>query len=101
MKYILYRSFGNLDNEVSKHELIAVEYGKDIHEATDALITDVTDDLAEIPEYAGCKTTSYSPEILQPFRKAKRYSYVMLGQVLPPNAKENILIEYGIIEKSE
>lgn len=101
MKYILYRSFGNLDNEVSKHELIAVEYGKDIHEATDALITDVTDDLAEMPEYSGCKTTSYSPEILQPFRKVKRYSYVMLGRVLPPNAKENILIEYGIIEKSK
>ncbi len=26
MKYTLYRSFGNLDNDVRKHELAAVEY---------------------------------------------------------------------------
>ena len=49
MKYILYRSLGNLDNQVKKHELVAVEYGSDIYEVTDALVRDVTDDLAEIP----------------------------------------------------
>lgn len=27
MKYLLYRSFGNLDMDVKKHELVAVEYG--------------------------------------------------------------------------
>ena len=30
MKYLLYRSFGNLEKDVKKHELVAVEYGKDI-----------------------------------------------------------------------
>ena len=38
MKYLLYRSFGNLDKDVKKHELVAVEYGKDIYDVTDALI---------------------------------------------------------------
>ena len=38
MKYLLYRSFGNLDKDIKKHELVAVEYGKDIYEVTDALI---------------------------------------------------------------
>ena len=28
MKYLLYRSFGNLEKDVKKHELVAVEYGK-------------------------------------------------------------------------
>lgn len=37
MKYLLYRSFGNLDKDVKKHELVAVEYGKDIYDVTDAL----------------------------------------------------------------
>ena len=30
MKYILYRSFGSIDKDVRKHELVAVEYGKDM-----------------------------------------------------------------------
>ena len=51
MKYTLYRSFGNLDNDVRKHELIAVEYGPDINAVTNDLVRDVTDDLAEMPEY--------------------------------------------------
>ena len=46
MKYTLYRSFGNLDNDVRKHELAAVEYAPDIYAATDALVRAVADDLA-------------------------------------------------------
>ena len=38
MKYILYRSFGNLDKDIKKHELVAVETGKNIDDVTDALI---------------------------------------------------------------
>ncbi len=45
MKYLLYRSFGNLDQDVKKHELLAVEYGKDIYDVTDALIKAAADDL--------------------------------------------------------
>ncbi len=67
MKYTLYRSFGKLDNDVMKHELAAVEYGADIYCVTDALIRDVADDLAEMPEYAGCETTAFAPEPVQPF----------------------------------
>ena len=35
MKYILYRSFGNLDKDIKKHELVAVETGGNIDEVTD------------------------------------------------------------------
>ena len=45
MKYKLYRSFGDLDKDVTKHELVAVEYGKDIDEVTEALNKVVSDDL--------------------------------------------------------
>mgnify|MGYP006911761370 CR=1 FL=1 len=38
MKYLLYRSFGNLEKDVKKHELVAVEYGKDIDDVADALM---------------------------------------------------------------
>ena len=101
MKYVLYRSLGNLDKQVKQHELVAVEYGSDIYEVTDALVRDVTDDLAEIPEYHGCVTTAYAPEPIHSFRKVKRYDYEMIGQVLPPNAPKNIVIDYGIVEEKE
>ena len=38
MKYILYRSLGDLDKAVKKHELVAVETGKNIDDVTDALV---------------------------------------------------------------
>ena len=55
MKYILYRSFGDLDKDIKKHELVAVEIGGSIDEVTNALIKDVAEDLAEMPEYAHCE----------------------------------------------
>ena len=54
MKYKLFRSPGNLDKAVRKHELVAVETGKNIDDVAEALIRDVRDDLAEMPEYAHC-----------------------------------------------
>lgn len=67
MKYKLYRSFGNLDKDVKKHELVGVEFGKDIDEVADALIRAVADDLAGMPEYEhAIKQLSfglYSPQI--------------------------------------
>lgn len=101
MKYILYRSFGNLDNDIKKHELTAVEYAPNIHEATDALVRTVANDLARMRKYAGCETTAFAPDPVQPFRRVKRHSYVMTGQVIPPNAPKNILIEYRVVEKNE
>ena len=59
MKYKLFRSPGDLDKSVLKHELVAVEIGGSIEEVTDALIRAVRDDLAEMPEYAHCETAAY------------------------------------------
>ena len=59
MKYILFRSPGDLDKSVLKHELVAVETGKSIDDVADALIRAVRDDLAEMPEYAHCETAAY------------------------------------------
>ncbi len=55
MKYKLYRSFGNLDKDIRRHELVAVEIGADIDAVTDALIRTVTGELSGMPEYQGCK----------------------------------------------
>ena len=38
MKYKLFRSPGDLDKAVRKHELVAVETGKNIDDVADALI---------------------------------------------------------------
>ena len=60
MKYKLFRSPGNLDKAIRKHELVAVETGKNIDDVADALIRAVRDDLAEMPEYAHCETACIS-----------------------------------------
>lgn len=64
MKYILYRSFGDLDKDIKKHELVAVEIGGSIDEVTNALIKDVAEDLAEMPEYAHCEIAAYATTLL-------------------------------------
>ena len=46
----LYRSYGNIDYEDRKNELVVVGYGKDIYDATDSLIRVVSDDLSEMSE---------------------------------------------------
>lgn len=99
MKYVLYRSFGELDKDVKKHELVGVEFGKDIEEATEALMKAAENDLAGTPGYEHCQVVVHAPEPIQIFRKVKRYDFEMLGVVCPPNASQNILIEFGITEK--
>ena len=79
MKYILYRSFGDLDKDIKKHELVAVEIGGSIDEVTNALIKDVAEDLAEMPEYAHCEIAAYAPELIHNFRRVKRYQYAGNG----------------------
>jgi hypothetical protein len=101
MKYILYRSFGDLDRDIKKHELVAVEYGKNIDDVTNALIKAAADDLAGMPEYERSETAAFAPEPVKDFRKVRRYQYEMTGIVYPPNAEKNILIDYGIVEKDE
>lgn len=83
MKYKLFRSPGNLDKAIRKHELVAVETGKNIDDVADALIRAVRDDLAEMPEYAHCETAAYAPEPVQEHRRVRRYQYEMMGVVYP------------------
>lgn len=101
MKYKLFRSPGDLDKSVLKHELVAVEIGGSIEEVTDALIRAVRNDLAEMPEYAHCETAAYVPEPVQEHRRVRRYQYEMMGIVYPQYAEKNILIDYGVIEEAE
>ena len=101
MKYKLFRSPGNLDKAVRKHELVAVETGKNIDDVADALIRAVRDDLAEMPEYAHCETAAYAPEPVQEHRRVRRYQYELMGIVYPQYAEKNILIDYGVIEEAE
>ena len=101
MKYLLYRSFGDLDKDVKKHELVAVEYGNDIDGVTEALIKAAADDLAGMPEYEHCETAAYAPEPIKDFRKVRCYQYEMMGIVYPPNAEKNILVDFGIVETEE
>ena len=101
MKYKLFRSPSDLDKAVRKHELVAVETGKSIDDVAEALIRDVRDDLAEMPEYAHCETAAYAPEPIQEHRRVRRYQYEMMGVVYPQYAEKNILIDYGVIEEAE
>lgn len=99
MKYKLFRSPGNLDKSVRKHVLVAVEYGRDIDEVTDALIRDVREDLSGMPEYASCETAAYAPCSVRSYRRVRRYAYEMTGVACVANADENTLIDYGIMEE--
>ena len=54
-----------------------------------------------MPEYAHCEIAAYAPELIHNFRRVKRYQYEMQGMGSPPRAKENILIDYGIVETEE
>ena len=99
MKYLLYRSLGNLDKDVKKHELVGVEYGDSIDDVTEALIKTAADDLAALPEYEHCTTAAYAPEPVKEFRRVKRYDYEMMGIVYPAFGEKNTLIDFGIIEK--
>ena len=102
MKFVLYRSSGSLEKDVRKHELVAVEYGNNIDEVTDALISDVKNDLAELPEYKCCTgSAAYPPERTEGIRRAKKYKYEILGVVFPQYGEKNILVEYGITEAEE
>ena len=98
-KFLVYRSLGDLDKNIKKHELVAVEYGEDIEEVTDALVKAVEDDLASSKEYAGCRTGAYAPTFVHPHRRTTRYDYEMTGVVYPKAVPKNIVIDFGIVEQ--
>lgn len=101
MKYLLYRSFGDLDKNVRMHQFVGVEYGKNIYDVSNALIKDAVDELTESPEYENCTANAFAPEPLKEFRRVKRYRYEMMGIVYPQHGDENILVDFGIIETEE
>lgn len=101
MKYLLFRSFGRLDKNVKKHELVDVVISKNIDEAAEALTKAAASALAFLPEYEHCETAAYAPKPIKSFRRVKRYQYEILGIVYPPYADKNILIEFGIVEADE
>jgi len=94
-KYTIFRMPCDDDENYDQHELIGVEYGEDIHDATGRLIEAVCDDLSENPEYAHCSVYAYPPDELS---GETRYQYEMSGIVSPPVAEENTVIPYGIVE---
>jgi hypothetical protein len=100
-KYLIYRAPKEIDRDLSKHELVGVEYGEDIDAVTDTIIRTVTDDLSGNPEYSGCEVFAYAPEPTEASKRTRRYQYHVTGVVSPVSAKENILVNYGVIEREE
>ena len=100
-KYTVYRSFGTIDRDIKKHIVVAVEYGKDIYEVTDALIKAVCEDALSIDKYQQWYTASaFAPEAVEDFRRVKRYPYCITAVLSPDIGDKNDLIEYGIIEQA-
>ncbi|MDE7244386.1 MAG: carboxylate--amine ligase [Oscillospiraceae bacterium] len=94
-KYIIFLMPDEDDENYDQHELIGVEYGEDIYDATDRLIGAVCDDLSGNPENARCEVFAYPPEELE---ESGRYQYQLLGIVSPPYAEENTVLFYGVQE---
>ena len=101
-KYKVYRSFGKIEDQIKKHELVAIESGKDIYDATDRLIKAVCDDAAGLEKYQkGFSAYAYAPKPVEEFQKVKRYEYYLTAVLSPDFGEENDLIEYGVIEEDE
>jgi hypothetical protein len=95
-KFIVYRLPADKSEPRGNAELVSIEYGENIAEATPTLVKVAAADLSAIPEYNGWQTTAYKPEEMHPGRK---YQYIMHGVVYPPNAAENILFDFVIREE--
>lgn len=101
-KFKVYRSFGDLDKQIRKHELIAVEYGTSIEKVEEAIIKCIKSDLDTNPDaqaYRNFTTLVYELEFNEDNHKNKTYKYCTIGIIQPDYASENIVIEYGIKEE--
>lgn len=97
-KFKVFRSLGKVNEDVKKHELVAVEYGQDIHAVTDKLIKAVNDDAAGLPQFEkGYTACSMPPEERPSDRRIKRYQYSILAIMEPDFGDSNELLEYGIM----
>lgn len=100
-KYKVFRSFGKVDEDIRKHELVAVEYGENIDVVTDKLVEVINEDATGLPQYqTGFHCVADGPErIDSTTRHVKRYQYVMTAILGPNYGETNDLLEYGIIEE--
>lgn len=99
-KFKVFRSLGKVDENVRKHELVAVEYGKDIHAVTDKLIKAINADATGLPQFEkGYTAYSMAPEETHSSRRVKRYQYYVTAVLEPDFGSQNELIEYGIVEE--
>lgn len=105
MKYKLVRFLGDVDDEPRKYELVAVEFGNSIDEVMPALIQDVNDDLAGLPEYKGCHTAAYlessEGSIGTLDSCIDEGDFGMMGVVYPLVAEKNILFDYDVMVEEE
>jgi len=75
MKYLLYRSLGELEDDEEQHQLVGVEVGKDVYSVADTFVKIVNYDMS--CEFPGCQgTVCYAPEFEQ---FAQRYDYHMFA----------------------
>jgi hypothetical protein len=99
-KYKLFRSPGNLNRDIKKHVLVAVEYGETIYDVTDALIKAANEDATGVPQYQKWYTAeSYAPKPVESFRRVKRYAYEMDAILMPDRGEKNDILEYGVTEE--
>ena len=97
----VFRSFGNVDRDINKHVLVAVEYGENIHAVTDTLIKAVNDDATGLPQYQkGYTASAYAPEPVPSHRRMKRYAYIIMAVIAPEYGEKNDIIEYGVTEEN-
>ena len=54
-----------------------------------------------MPEYERCRVVAYPPKMIDNAGHDYPYTYRMRGVVMPRYAAQNIIIDYGIIEKKE
>ena len=98
-KFLVFRSYGNLERDVRKHELVVVEHGANIYAVADAIVKAVRDDITGIEEYQSYEVEVYAPEPVPSGRRIKRYAYSIMTVVSPANGKLGDILEYGVVEE--
>lgn len=98
--YKIYRSFGSIDKDIRKHELIAVVPETSIEAAEEVIYQEIKDDMLGRTDlgYRDFKAEAYDLEPAEDHHKSKRYDYCATGIIYPDFSDKNIMIEYGIIE---
>lgn len=86
----------------SKQKVVAVEFGNNINEVIKDIIRDVNEDLEFNPKYKGCDTSAniVNGVLVEP-EPGSVFGLGITGMVYPPNAPENILVDYAVFAESE